>query len=158
MMAVSLFQPFAMLMVIGAKVNETRSWPTSYRGTLWIHAGSKVLRECVEVRHEEPFRSILRGAGIERWQDLPLGCVIGKVELVDCRKIISARDAVPDPKDLEREGGFMLPPPMPELAFGDYTSGRYAWVTERHQRLNVPIPYKGQQRLFNIPPQALGFT
>jgi hypothetical protein len=36
--ALSLWQPWASLIVLGHKDKETRSWPTSYRGRLWIHA------------------------------------------------------------------------------------------------------------------------
>ena len=158
MMAISLFQPWAMLMVIGAKTIETRSWGTSHRGLLWIHAGLKTSNDLIDVWHTQPFKSMLWSAGIRRWQDLPRGAVIGKVELVDCRKIVSPNDVVPDPKDFEREGGFMLPPASPELEFGNYKSGRYAWITEAPQRLSAPIPYKARQRIFRIPPQALGFT
>lgn len=38
MKALSLWQPWASLVAIGAKTIETRSWSTSYRGPLAIHA------------------------------------------------------------------------------------------------------------------------
>ena len=38
MKALSLTQPWASLVVIGAKCYETRSWATNYRGPLAIHA------------------------------------------------------------------------------------------------------------------------
>jgi hypothetical protein len=38
MKALTLTQPWATLVAIGAKTIETRSWPTSYRGPLAIHA------------------------------------------------------------------------------------------------------------------------
>lgn len=36
--ALSLTQPWASLVVLGEKQWETRSWPTKYRGELYIHA------------------------------------------------------------------------------------------------------------------------
>src|SRR5581483_12167599 len=36
----TLTQPWATLVAIGAKQIETRSWPTKYRGPLLIHAGA----------------------------------------------------------------------------------------------------------------------
>ena len=39
MKALSLRQPWATLVAIGAKQIETRSWSTAYRGTIAIHAG-----------------------------------------------------------------------------------------------------------------------
>ena len=39
--AISLWQPWAEAMRLGLKRNETRSWPTSYRGWLAIHAAKR---------------------------------------------------------------------------------------------------------------------
>ena len=39
MKALTLYQPWATLVAIGAKKIETRSWSTPYRGPLAIHAG-----------------------------------------------------------------------------------------------------------------------
>ena len=41
MKCLSLWQPWASLVVIGAKRFETRSWPTNYRGPLLIHAAQR---------------------------------------------------------------------------------------------------------------------
>ena len=41
MKALTLYQPYASLIAVGAKTIETRSWGTSYRGGLLIHAGKK---------------------------------------------------------------------------------------------------------------------
>lgn len=42
MKALTIYQPWATLIAIGAKHIETRSWSTKYRGPLAVHAG-KVL-------------------------------------------------------------------------------------------------------------------
>jgi hypothetical protein len=39
--AITLQQPWASLIALGAKSVETRSWSTAYRGPLAIHAGKK---------------------------------------------------------------------------------------------------------------------
>lgn len=41
MKAISLWQPWASLVAVGAKKIETRSWATKYRGSLAIHATKK---------------------------------------------------------------------------------------------------------------------
>lgn len=41
MKAVTISQPFATLVALGAKTLETRSWATKHRGDLAIHAGQK---------------------------------------------------------------------------------------------------------------------
>ena len=57
MKAVTLYQPYASLVAIGAKKFETRSWKTSYRGPLAIHAG--VSEKYLDLGWQEPFFSAL---------------------------------------------------------------------------------------------------
>jgi hypothetical protein len=42
MRALSILQPWATLLLSGAKHYETRSWKTDYRGPLLIHAGNRL--------------------------------------------------------------------------------------------------------------------
>ena len=64
MKALTLTQPWATLVAMGAKRIETRSWTTNYRGPLAIHAGKgpstigwpQLNHIC---NHTEPFRSVL---------------------------------------------------------------------------------------------------
>jgi hypothetical protein len=39
MKALTVLQPWAQLLILGAKRYETRSWKTKHRGPLLIHAG-----------------------------------------------------------------------------------------------------------------------
>lgn len=61
MKAISLWQPWAWLCVAtdehgrAEKENETRSWPTSYRGPLLIHAAKKCDDENMEFVEEDAF-------------------------------------------------------------------------------------------------------
>ena len=41
MKAITVIQPWASLLAEGAKLYETRSWKTNYRGEILIHAGKK---------------------------------------------------------------------------------------------------------------------
>ncbi len=45
MKALTVMQPWATLVALGAKRIETRSWSTSYRGPLAIHASGRISRE-----------------------------------------------------------------------------------------------------------------
>lgn len=38
-----------------------------------------------------------------------------------------------------------------EYDMGDYSTGRWAWVTGNLRRLDVPVMVKGRQGLFNLP-------
>jgi len=70
MKALTIFQPYAALIVAGIKDIENRSWSTSYRGSLLIHAGVKAYAS-------KP--------GLDVPADMPVqfGGVIGRVDLVD---------------------------------------------------------------------------
>ena len=67
--ALTLSQPYATLLALGQKRIETRSWSTSFRGPLLIHAGAGLgpvggAQGLMELCRSEPFRSILLAAGI----------------------------------------------------------------------------------------------
>jgi hypothetical protein len=62
MKAISLWQPWATLVAIGAKTIETRGWSTSYRGPIAIHAAKKLIPDFGSICHSEPFSSALEKA------------------------------------------------------------------------------------------------
>ena len=141
MRAISLWQPWATLWLLSdpdEKVFETRSWYTSYRGELLVHAAKKrdgEVREFLQARgvHE---RLAAHGLTVA---DLNYGALIGKVRLIGCcqmRNMLSAYQALS-----ERE-----------LSFGNWEPERYAW--ERAARpvlFRKPIRYCGSQGLFDVP-------
>lgn len=141
--AVTLWQPWATFMVLtreaglAEKAFETRSWPTHYRGPLAIHASKKLVAEAIEVYHLVPWVSfIMYKHGFKSLQDLPFGCVLGTVELIDCHK---TNDIACHLSKAERE-------------LGDYTRGRYAWQCINPVRFEKPIPCAGHQGLWDWDP------
>jgi hypothetical protein len=52
MKALTVLQPYAQLIAVGAKQYETRSWATKHRGPTAIHAGKRTAHE-IENIHEE---------------------------------------------------------------------------------------------------------
>lgn len=129
MKALSLTEPWAMLVALNLKKVETRSWRTHYRGRLYIHAAKAFPRWAQELAQEHPFRDALNRPNDE----LPRGCLIATAVLVDCL-----------------ETGWLAPLSQQELAFGDYTEGRWAWFLEDVEALQHPIPYRGSLGLFNV--------
>lgn len=100
MKALSLLQPWATLIDVGAKTIETRSWPTSYRGLVAIHASKGFPGECRELCEDEPFRGALirgglpcesraPGAYFVVADDIPRGVVLCICRVVDCRRTCS---------------------------------------------------------------------
>jgi hypothetical protein len=83
MKALSIKQPWAQLIIIGAKKVENRSRRTSFRGRFAVHVSLKPApSEDVDV---EAIPRDLREAVKRAWEhNASAGRVIGTVELVDC--------------------------------------------------------------------------
>lgn len=114
MKVISLLQPWATLVVIGAKQIETRSWNTKYRGPLLIHASSRISKETKELTLTEPFATALR-----ELQELPLGCIIGSVNLTSTSQSEYFSRIGPTGRTPNWER---------EKHFGDFSPGRYGWL------------------------------
>ena len=127
MKALTLTQPWATLIAIGAKKIETCSWSTSYRGPLAIHAARGGYNDDIVIA-DTPFRRALEKAGIQSRLQIPLGCVVAICELV---RIDSIKE------------GYWKYITQDERDFGDYTAGRYAWILENVSELSHPISAKG---------------
>lgn len=140
MKALTLTQPWATLIAVGAKKIETRSWGTSHRGRIAIHAAkgfasiggkSGFAQQC-----EVPsFRYGLVTAN----KPLPLGAFVATADLVDIKMI-----------DMKLRAS-VLARPTPEIEFGDYGSGRFAWYLENIKALTTPIPCVGHLGLWDVP-------
>ena len=130
MRALSLTQPWATLMALGAKRYETRDWSAwGFGQVVAIVASKSFPPACRVLCSQEPFRSVLLANGIEGPTQLPLGAVVALVELVTC--IATKADGI-------GPGLSRMPPVLPathERHFGDYSPGRYAFIT----RNAVPI-------------------
>jgi activating signal cointegrator 1 len=149
MKTITLTQPFATLVAIGAKTIETRSWPTRYRGPLAIHAAAGLgpvggKAGFTALCAEEPFRSVLRAYLLQLWQAapsvrdfaehaLPRGVIVATCQLRACH----------------RTEELMVPISEQERAFGDYTPGRWAWVLSDGRALPEPIPARGALGLWD---------
>lgn len=136
--ALSLTQPWATLVVIGAKRIETRSWKTPFRGRLAIHASKSFPRWARELGDIEPFKSALAGIEVK---DLPRGALIGAVTL----------DAIaPTPGTTMTALGSLLDDlSEKERAFGDYSPGRYGWLLS-DPVVRKPVACSGELGLWDV--------
>jgi len=73
MKALTIKQPWAELIAMGAKDIENRSWPTRHRGQLVIHAGKSWDKEGTE---------IAAAHGVTK-ESVQFGCVIGTVDVIE---------------------------------------------------------------------------
>lgn len=79
MKALSIRQPWADLIIHHGKDIENRSWPTSFRGTIYVHAAKKWGRE-----EKENMEWAINFLDIQDAGEPVLGAIIGTVDIVDC--------------------------------------------------------------------------
>lgn len=146
MKAITIAQPWASLVAIGAKRIETRTWPTKYRGPIAIHAAkgfpgsAKRFCECNIVCDALGWPRM--GAVTQESLDqsarliksLPLGCVIAIAQIVDCQptEYLDGFDA--RLSDIER-------------AFGNYDPGRFGFLLKDIRAIE-PVQVKGALSLW----------
>lgn len=123
MKVLTIKQPWASLIIEGYKRFEFRSWKTKYRGELLIHAGKSVDKEAYER---------LKGY----LTDMPLGKIVGKVELTDCIKTTPEffEERLKENKDIYTKSIF---------------KEDYAWQVKLKEKFDKPIDVKGKLGLWN---------
>lgn len=133
--ALSVRQPWCWAIFFAEKDIENRTWATDYRGPLWIHASKTYDHEGAE------WLARKFGERIPGPDDLPLGAIVGRVDLVDCSQ------SLPVDENGE-ENSWAIP-------------GQFFWKLAEAFPC-TPIPYKGQLGLFKFeidapqpPPQHL---
>jgi hypothetical protein len=139
MKCLSLIQPWATLLIGGKKRFETRSWQTSHRGPLLIHASKRMPDAARNLCLSEPFKSTLLALGITNPAELPRGMILGTIILDDC---LPSNNIL---EQLERTVDGQV-----EAAFGDFRPGRYAWRMTEPSHLVVPVVYSGHLGLFEV--------
>ena len=140
MKAITIWQPWASLLVSGQKKYETRSWATSYRGPIAIHAAKRPVRRTIGALVADQgdgcttldyFEGLFMRPGA--LDELPTGAIVGKAILTRCNPINEA---------------FVAKLTQKELALGDFTLGRYAWEFHMMLPVDPPVSARGMQGLW----------
>ena len=87
MIALSIRQPWAHLIIHAGKDIENRSWHTNFRGRVLVHAGKAMTRDEYEVAYDFVMTSVdckILMPSIEWLKASQQGGVVGSVEIVDC--------------------------------------------------------------------------
>jgi len=124
LIAVSIRQPYATMVMLGWKRIETKTTNTRHRGTILIHASNTV---------GAAERRVAEREGLDL-DSLPRGAILGSVDIVDAVPVENLEGLT----DAERSRG-------------DYRPGRWGWVLERARPLTDPISCKGALSFWKIP-------
>lgn len=121
---ISLWQPWASLVVEGVKTIETRGWSTKHRGPLLIHAAKRA-GDC-------PFLADFAPEIASR--ELTRGAIIGMCEIEDViRTEELSRNVWPD-----------------QNWCSDFRPGRFAWLLKNPMLFKKPLFIKGRQNFFSV--------
>lgn len=163
MRGLSLTAPYGTLISITerwpelGKHHETRSWATPYRGWVAIHQSKNLkpvggVNGLADICNDEPFLSTL-GRWVHdhkvtapfQWISVfPLGAVVAVAWIEECYQV--GRKG-----SLFAHGTTRPLPTGNDLAFGDYTPGRFAWRLTKIRALPTPLPCRGMQGLWTVP-------
>ncbi|MFC5861072.1 ASCH domain-containing protein [Acidicapsa dinghuensis] len=136
MKALSVLPPWWWFILHGYKDIENRSWPTNYRGTVYLHVGKtfeyeEIVEDLWTIFNRMPGVKLPGADAIDSNNFVPFvmnlkcaaGCIVGKVDIVGC-----VRES-PSPW-FEGKFGFQLANPV---AFA------------------LPVPWRGMPGLFDVP-------
>lgn len=140
MKVISIWQPYASLLIHGFKTIETRGWKAPERliGTEICIASTKIITVDQRFAFNRPeFQRFYRETGLVALDDLPCGCVLGTV-LLHSSEVID-EDIIDDITEEEYE-------------FGWFTPGRYAWRVRNPKPFKVPVPARGKQGIWDWNP------
>lgn len=130
MKTLTLIQPWATLIMIGAKKIETRSWSTKYRGPIAIHAGKKIDNDFFI---NPSFSEIIKQYNLDE-KSIPQGCILGTCTIKD---VIKSEYLI---NNISED----------ELLLGNYNKGRFGWVLNDICPFDTPIPAKGKLGLWEF--------
>lgn len=140
MKALTICQPYAHLIVQGKKRIENRTWPTPYRGLLYIHAGKS--RSWLDAGMCNG-REIDFGYGIPT-ADMAFGAVVAIAKLVNCVKLEAIEAGRYD--DI-----------YPWAREHEHAEGPWCWILDSVSPVG-PWPWRGAQGLFDIDEVELGLV
>lgn len=147
----TLQEPWATLVASGRKPFETRTWSTTFRDFLAVHAGRTVQWAAVEK---------LRKLGVDLPTDFSatVGRILAVAKLRDCRPLLATKE------DVERATCLGVDERrLAEYFGGPFDGGPFltadgkpiqAWCLEDVVRI-PPILFKGMQGLRPVPPELL---
>jgi hypothetical protein len=144
MKVLSIQQPWASLIVLGHKKIETRSWNTKYRGEILIHAsaGKNGTNRGIHLDFQQEFSRLQ----LPKYEDLSFGAIIGKANLVH----VLHSDEILLNKVFHYGSSYKWNFTDKELAFGDYSPGRFGWLFSDPVLFEKPIPAKGKLSIWEF--------
>jgi len=138
MKTLTIQQPYAGLLILGIKKNETRSWNTKHRGKLAIHSSAKMTadgKQTLEWLSKE-LPDVFFPGSEAMIMCTRLGMVLGTVNVIETFSTNSSYNVAVHTESLERY-------------LGDYSANRYFWKCEDPVQFASPVPAVGKLSIWN---------
>jgi len=136
-LCLSMWQPWASLLVYGIKIVEGRNWPTSHRGRLWIAAAAKKAEPTEMKNVIDNHLQIAQIASIQ-YQKVPkfypTSCILGCIDITDCLTQVEYQSAVPE---IQRQ-----------------SESAYVFICANPKVLETPIPVSGEHKIWSLDPEV----
>ena len=122
MKCLSIRQPWAWCIFHGGKDIENRTWSTSVRGRIFVHAAKTVTRGEFASAQMSIELKVGPHITLPAHEDLVKGAIIGTVDIVDCAR----------------------------TSISKWYDGQFGFVLSNPVAFNMPIPYKGKLGFFEV--------
>lgn len=178
MKALTLHQPYASLIALHVKWIETRSWSTPYRGPIAIHAAKRFAPGSILRSPQVGGCNFGNGTRYIVKREMPLGAIVATAALVDVVPIVPARRTWREmysrswvrggrgDEDNDSLGLFSLNEQdllerqdvTDQRPYGDFSTDgkqRFAWLLEDVKATTEPVPCRGNQGLWTLPPEIV---
>lgn len=133
----SMWQPWASLVISGIMRFEGRTWNTSYRGPLWIQAGARPTDSDDVKKCEKLYSEIYKDYNLPSFpKTFPEKMIIGVVDLQDVWTQEEYKQRIKTP-------------------FNQESNSPFVFVFRNPRKLLVPIKHAGQQQIFDLPNEVV---
>lgn len=140
MRVISIWQPYASLLIHGFKHFETRPWPMPpalIGEEIGIASTKQIRAQQLECWQNHFFLKHYCRTGLPAMEDLPHGYLLGTLRVTE--------SLLMTPELIART-------PEREIVFGEWTPGRYAFRISDARPLETPIRVRGQQGIWTYEP------
>jgi hypothetical protein len=156
MLALTLWRPWDTALLVLGKPVENRNWPPPmslvgqrfalHSGKKWDEGGAC---RVVEISNAAGVAPVVIGAALERAEKLE-SAIIGTVRLARVIRRVEVREL--PPHQMGFKGAVAYSAAQDPLQASPWFFGDFGWVCEDPFLLPEPVPCRGAQKLWKLPP------
>lgn len=138
-MCLSMWQPWASLLVYGIKRLEGRSWFSEHRGRLWIHAGSKPVESNLVEEIEQEYAHLKDSIPFP--ESYPTSALLGYIDVIGCPSNEELKTMKEHYKNMVEKDDEI------EYWIHEDNESAYAFVCVNPKKLLLPFHMSGEHKI-----------